>query len=172
VCSLLFQASLPPGYWVEGLHTATYLVNRLPTKTLASSTPYTSLFSTKPSYDHLKVFGCLCYPKMSSTAPHKLAPRSSLYIFLGNSSEHKGYRCLELHSNRIIISRHVIFDESFLPFPDMSSAPMASSTLDFRIDDHDFTASVPGARLVHAGTTAPSHPYTIELGSRVVVTWV
>jgi hypothetical protein len=30
--SLLFQASLPPAYWVEALHTATYLVNRLPTK--------------------------------------------------------------------------------------------------------------------------------------------
>jgi hypothetical protein len=44
--SLLFQASLPLVYWVEALHTATYLVNRLPTKTLAFTTPYTSLYST------------------------------------------------------------------------------------------------------------------------------
>jgi IS30 family transposase len=72
--SLLFQASLPPAYWVEALHTATYLVNRLPTKTLAFSTPYTSLYSTQPSYDHLRVFGCACYPNMSATAPHKLSP--------------------------------------------------------------------------------------------------
>jgi hypothetical protein len=158
--SLLFQASLPPAYWVEGLHTATYLVNRLPTKTLASSTPYSALFSTEPSYDHLKVFGCACYPNMSSTTPHKLAPRSSLCVFLGYSSEHKGYRCLELQSNRIIISRHVIFDKSFFPFSNMSSTPMAPSTLDFLIDDHDLTALVPGARFVHAGTTASSatHP--------------
>jgi hypothetical protein len=28
--SLLFQASIPARYWVEGLHTATYLLNRLP----------------------------------------------------------------------------------------------------------------------------------------------
>jgi hypothetical protein len=37
---------------------------------------------------------------------------------------------------------------------------MAPSTLDFLIDDHDLTASVPGARFVHAGTTASSatHP--------------
>ncbi|XP_012699143.1 uncharacterized protein LOC105913792 [Setaria italica] len=63
--SLLFQASLPPVYWVEALHTATYLVNRLPTKTLASSTPYTHLHSTQPSYDHLKVFG---YPGSSDVA--------------------------------------------------------------------------------------------------------
>jgi hypothetical protein len=113
--SLLFQASLPPVYWVEALHTLTYLVNRLPTKTLAFSTPYTSLYSTQPSYDHLRVFGCAYYPNMSSMAPHKLAPRSSLCVFLGYSSEHKGYRCLELQSNRILISHHVIFDEFFFP---------------------------------------------------------
>ena len=107
--SLLFQASLPPTYWVEALHTATYLVNQLPTKTLDFSTPYSALFSSQPSYDHLKVFGCACYPNMSSTAPHKLAPRSSLCVFLGYSSEHKGYQCLQLESNRILISRHVVF---------------------------------------------------------------
>jgi hypothetical protein len=67
--SLLFQASLPPAYWVEALHNATYLVNRLSTKTLAFSTPYSALFSSQPSYDHLKVFGCACYPNMSSTSP-------------------------------------------------------------------------------------------------------
>jgi histone deacetylase 1/2 len=134
--SLLFQASLPPAYWVEALHTATYIVNRLPTKTLASSTPYTTLFSTQPSYDHLKVFGCACYPNMSSTTPHKLAPRSSLCVFLGYSSEHKGYRCLELQSNRILIYRHVVFDESSFPFSDMSTTPMSSSVLDFLVDDY------------------------------------
>jgi hypothetical protein len=98
---------------------------------------------------------------MSSTAPHKLAPRSSLYIFLGYSSEHKGYRCLELQSNRIIISRHLVFDESFFPFSDMSTTPMAPSALDFLTDEHDLTTSVPGAHFVHAGT-APSTPTTVH----------
>lgn len=157
--SLLFQASLPPVYWVEALHTATYLVNRLPTKTLASSsTPFFHLYSTQPSYEHLKVFGCACYPNMSSTAPHKLAPRSSLCVFLGYSSEHKGYRCLELESNRIITSRHVVFDESFFPFADMSTTPMASSALDFLIDDDELTTPLPGAKFVHAGTPAATSP--------------
>jgi hypothetical protein len=98
---------------------------------------------------------------MSSTAPHKLAPRSSLCVFLGYSSEHKGYRCLELQSNRIIVSRHVVFDESFFPFSDMSTTPMAPSALDFLTDEHDLTTSVPGARFVHAGT-APSAPTDVH----------
>jgi hypothetical protein len=55
--SLLFQASLPP-YWVEALHTATRLLNILPTKTLKSSTSRFALFGVQPSYGHLRVFGC------------------------------------------------------------------------------------------------------------------
>jgi hypothetical protein len=32
--TLLIQASLPGRYWAEGLHTATYLLNRLPKMTI------------------------------------------------------------------------------------------------------------------------------------------
>jgi hypothetical protein len=76
VRSLLFQASLPPAYWADSLHTATYLLNRHPTKTLDGRTPYLALHGTPPSYTHLRVFGCACYPNLTSTAPtnYPLAP--------------------------------------------------------------------------------------------------
>jgi len=129
---LLLQAGLPPSYWVEGLHAATYLLNRLPTKTLQYSTPHMALFATSPSYEHLRVFGCRCYPNLSATAPHKLAPRSVSCVFLGYSQHHKGYRCLDPISNKIIISRHVIFDESSFPFLEQrpTAAPPAYEFLE------------------------------------------
>src|SRR5688572_15353571 len=108
VHSFLFQASMPPSYWVESLHIATHLLNILPTKTLSSSAPHMGPFCISSSYDHLRIFCCTCYPNISTTAPHKLAPHSTLYIFLGYSAHHKGYRCLDLSSNRVIISRHVV----------------------------------------------------------------
>jgi hypothetical protein len=114
--SLLFQASLPPTYWVESHHTATFLLNRLPTKTIRASCLYFALFGTTPMYEHLRVFGCTCYPNMSATAPHKLAPRSACCVFLGYSDHHKGYRCLDLSTNRLMISRRVVFDEVVFPF--------------------------------------------------------
>jgi histone deacetylase 1/2 len=46
VRSLLFQASLPPAYWADTLHTATYLLNHHPTKILAGRTPYLALHGT------------------------------------------------------------------------------------------------------------------------------
>jgi hypothetical protein len=129
VRSLLFQVSMPPSYWVEALSTATGLLNILLTKTLAFSMPHLALHDTPPVYDHLRVFGCKCYPNLSATTPHKLAPRSALCVFLGYSDHHKGYRCLDLSSNRII-SRHVIFDEAAFPFADRDG-PHSPATFEF-----------------------------------------
>jgi hypothetical protein len=113
--TMLFQANLPERYWAEGLHTATYLLNRLPTKTIQATCPHMALFGSPPMYEHLRVFGCTCYPNTSSTTPHKLSPRSTRCVFLGYSSDHKGYRCLDLSTNRLIVSRHVVFDEASFP---------------------------------------------------------
>ena len=76
--SLLFQASMPPSYWVEALGVATNLLNILPTKTLGFATPHFALHRVSPTYNHLRVFGCACYPNLAATAVHKLAPRSTL----------------------------------------------------------------------------------------------
>ena len=133
--SLLFQASMPPSYWVEALSTATSLINILPTKTLDFGTPHLALFGTPPAYDHLRVFGCKCYPNLSATASHKLTPRSTLCVFLGYSAHHKGYRCLDMSSNQIIISRHVIFDETSFPFAERDD-PSTPATLEF-LDSSD-----------------------------------
>lgn len=48
VRTLLFQASMPPAYWVESLRTATHLFNLYPTKTLQNRTPYQALFGHPP----------------------------------------------------------------------------------------------------------------------------
>jgi hypothetical protein len=81
--TLLFQAELPPTFWVEALNTATYLIKRRPSTPLQFATPYRVLFGQEPNYTHLKVFGCLCYPNLSSTMPHKLSHRSTPCVFLG-----------------------------------------------------------------------------------------
>jgi hypothetical protein len=64
--SLLFQASFPVRYWIDGLHTATYLLNRLPSKTIHESCTYVTLHGVAPSYEHLGVFSCACYTNPSA----------------------------------------------------------------------------------------------------------
>ena len=50
--------------------------------------------------------------------PHKLAFQSKKCFFLGYSPNHRGYRCLDLSTNRVYISRDVVFNEQ--DFPDKS----------------------------------------------------
>jgi hypothetical protein len=73
------------------------------------------------------VFGCACYPNLSVKATHKLAPYSTRCIFLRYSTDHKGYQCLDLTTNNIVISRHVIFYE--VDFP-LSASPRLTNDLD------------------------------------------
>jgi transposase InsO family protein len=81
--TLLLQASIPPNFWPDALAASTYLLNHRPCRPRDNSTPYELLFCASPDYNHLRVFGCLCYPNLASTAPHKLALRSARCVFLG-----------------------------------------------------------------------------------------
>ena len=63
--ALLFQSFLHVKYWGECVLVTTYLINRLPTKLLKGKTPYELLHGKAPFYNHLGVFGCLCF--MSAT---------------------------------------------------------------------------------------------------------
>ena len=78
-------------------------------------------------------------------------------MFLGY--HHKGYRCLDLATNRIILSRHVNFDESSFPFAEIP-APLPSSNLDF-LSEFDYVYSpfpspfVAGSGVAGSGVTGP-----------------
>jgi hypothetical protein len=89
-----------------------------------------------PSYSHLCVFGCKCYPNMFATTAHKLAPRSALCGFLDYSPDQKGYRCLNLSTNCVIISSNVIFDDSSFPFAKTPSSSRPNPILDFLDNFH------------------------------------
>lgn len=121
--ALLMQASLPPTFWVEALHTAAYLHNILPTKRLNFLTPTFALYLHHHTYDHLQVFGCACYPNLSATSLHKLHSRSTQCIFVGYPNNFRGYRCYDPISGRIYLSHHVIFNESLFPSSHISSTP-------------------------------------------------
>ncbi|PKU75385.1 Retrovirus-related Pol polyprotein from transposon TNT 1-94 [Dendrobium catenatum] len=105
--TLLLQAKLPTSFWVESVLTAVYLINRLPSPITKYISPFQCLYKSPPSYSHLKIFGCLCYPWLQPAAPHKFAPKSSACVFIGYSSNDKGFRCYNLQTSKILISRHV-----------------------------------------------------------------
>ena len=67
--ALLTHTSMPLIYWPYAFHTATYLINRLPTPTLSNNSPFSSLFGKQPNYTSLHNFGCLYYPLVAPLHP-------------------------------------------------------------------------------------------------------
>ncbi|GJR21033.1 ribonuclease H-like domain-containing protein [Tanacetum coccineum] len=151
--TLLFQANLLPTFWVEALNVATHLLNFLPSIAINNEIPYTRLFRTNPDYSLLRTFGCLCYPHIYTK--HKLEPRATPSIYLGQASNHHGYRCLDLKTNKIIISRHVTFDETVFPYS--STKPALPPTYTFLDDIPDI---IPPAIPTNPTVQLPPEPIT------------
>jgi hypothetical protein len=114
--SLLDHAHMPLKFWDEAFLAATFLINRTPSKVINFETPLERLYNTKPDYKSLRVFGCACWPNLRPYNKHKLAFRSKECAFLGYSNHHKGFKCLDISTGRVYISRDVTFDESIFPF--------------------------------------------------------
>ncbi|KAG8502503.1 hypothetical protein CXB51_000098 [Gossypium anomalum] len=93
--SMLAHASIPLVYWSDTFASVVYLFNRLPSHPLNHASPHEKLFKTTPNYNFLRVFGCLCFPNLRPYNNHKLQFRSTPCTFLGYSSSHKRYRCLD-----------------------------------------------------------------------------
>ena len=58
---------------------------------------------------------------------------------------HKGYKCLHVPSNRVYISRDVIFDENVFPFSNLpsSESPSTSTHFPIAIDQFVYCTHVP-----------------------------
>ncbi|GKC28659.1 putative RNA-directed DNA polymerase [Tanacetum coccineum] len=114
--ALMFQASLPKRFWGECVLTATYIINRLPSKIIENKTPYELLHSEKPSYDHMRVLGCLAYYRSIETNGDKFEIRGRPGVFMGYPSGTKGYKIYDPSNGKIITSRDVRFAEKVFPF--------------------------------------------------------
>ena len=109
---------MPLKFWDEAFITAVFLINRTPSKVIHFATPFERLYNQQPDYSSLRVFGCACWPNLRPYNSRKLEFRSKRCVFLGYSNLHKGYKCLDISTGRVYISRDVVFDEEIFPFKD------------------------------------------------------
>jgi len=114
--ALRFHANIPIELWGECILTAAYLINRTPTPVLEGKTPYECLFGSPPSYDNIRIFGCLCYAKARDRLNDKFASCSRKCVFVGYPYGKKGWKLYDLETKEIFVSRDVEFCEDTFPF--------------------------------------------------------
>ncbi|MBW0576843.1 hypothetical protein O181_116558, partial [Austropuccinia psidii MF-1] len=99
----------------EAVSTATFLCNLIP-KHENQVTPYEIWYKTKPPLHKLKTFGCQAWLKIpTKNISDKFGPKAWDGIFLGYENEASSYRILRLSDQKIIISKHVLFNEKKFP---------------------------------------------------------
>ncbi|KAG5547669.1 hypothetical protein RHGRI_013386 [Rhododendron griersonianum] len=159
--ALLFQSNMPIHFWGECVTTAVYLINRLPTRLLSNITPFERLYGHPPTYDHLRVFGSLCYATIVKPVS-KFAPCARRCVFLGYPTCQKGYKLLDLDSHKFLVSRDVCFHEHIFPYkgtsPDFHPVPAPAPTPDL-----NYTTPLPNSTtpLTHdMPTDYPTDPPT------------
>jgi hypothetical protein len=81
-------SDLPVSFWEYALETASYILNRAPSKSV-KTTPYEEWFGKEPKLSYLKVWGCDAYVKKNS--PDKIEPKVEKYVFVGYPKETVGY---------------------------------------------------------------------------------
>ncbi|CAL2253623.1 unnamed protein product [Prunus armeniaca] len=171
---MIQEKELSYNLWCEAVNTTVYLLNRSPTKALETSTPFERVSGRKPGIKQLKVFGSMCYPLVPGAVRHKLEATSVMGLFIGYGICEKGYRILNPITQKVILSRDVIFDEHgkwdwekhkvkeiCIPLPANRYTDMDRTTDELENQDQvtsDDTQVESGIPLATEGGESSSHP--------------
>ncbi|GKD43000.1 retrovirus-related pol polyprotein from transposon TNT 1-94, partial [Tanacetum coccineum] len=111
VRSVLSAKQIPKTFWPEAVNWAVHVLNRSPTLALKDKTPEEAWSGIKPSVKYFRVFGCIGHVHVPDAKRIKLDSKSLKCIFFGVSDESKAYRLFDPVSNKILVSRDVVFEE-------------------------------------------------------------
>ena len=128
--SFLLASPHPETFWAEAVAAACHVRNSVFTNTSTGSLqPFTLWYGTSPPISNLRVWGCPVYTKITKPGLSKLAPRSQLGFFIGYTNSLTSYRVWDPVTQRVVISRDIVFDEQHLLTSAMSSSIPANPLL-------------------------------------------
>ena len=96
--------------------TTTYIINRIPTPVLGNVTPYEVLLQKKPNYTLSRVFGCLNFAVNPERVRYKMGPKGVPCVFLSYPQSQKGYKLLNILTNKLFVSKDVRFIQHIFPY--------------------------------------------------------
>ena len=112
VRSMLSEKQIPKRFYPEVVNCTMHVLNRSPTLTIKDMIHEEAWSGVKPNVDYFRVFGCIGHVHVPDSMRTKLDDKSFKCVLLGRSEESKGYRLYDLVSNKVVVSRDVVFEEN------------------------------------------------------------
>ena len=112
--ALLAMAKLPKSYWWLALQHSCHISSLLPWRDGGDMSGWKALTGDTPSAAWVRVWGCLCYPKLYNRQS-KVHEQSERHIFVGQCPDQPGYCCVNPVTGAFTSSPHVRFVEQCLP---------------------------------------------------------
>ncbi|CAH9085646.1 unnamed protein product [Cuscuta epithymum] len=165
--ALRFQSGLPINFWGECILTAVYIINRLPSPVIFNKSPFEMLLGKVPSYDHLRVFGCLVYAH-DNKQKDKFSERGSPGIFIGYPHGQKAYKIFDLQKQTVYSSRDVVFYEDKFPFKIALDEELEFSTLVQKVCNHTLNQKQGYSTSPHLTSRENYFPHSIATHERQV----
>jgi hypothetical protein len=100
--SMMNEKNIGQIYWVEAIHTTVHVLNKAHLRPQSDKTPYELWFGRPASIKHFRVFGSKCYIKNNDENLSKYDDRDDEGIFLGYSTNSKGYRCYNKRLHKMV----------------------------------------------------------------------
>lgn len=101
---------LPKFLWAEAVSTATYILNRSPTKRLEGVTPEEAWSGYKSEVSHFKKIGYVCYKHIPDQLRKRLDSKGEAMILVGYHAT-GGCRLCNPLTKEVMVSRNVVVDE-------------------------------------------------------------
>jgi hypothetical protein len=111
VGTILDEHRTPRRFCADAISTACYISNRIFLCSILHLTPFELCFSHKPSFSHLRPFGCKCFV-LKCVNLDKFESRSFDDILLGYTPHGRSYRVYNFETNTVIESCDVTIDET------------------------------------------------------------
>ncbi|KAL8103846.1 hypothetical protein AgCh_028150 [Apium graveolens] len=139
--AMLLSSGLPQSMWGEAILSANNILNITMRKNKDVS-PYEMWKKKKPSYQHLKVWGCLAKVLIPTPKKVKIGPKTVDCIFIGYPPHSTTYRFLvheskipDIQKNTIMESRNASFFETMFPCNPGNQQPTTSKRSHESVDD-------------------------------------
>ena len=110
-----FKDHIPIKFWGHCVLTTTYIINLLPNPVLHGKSPHKAFHNSKPTIQHVRVLGCLCFAK-NMYIYDKFQSNSVVEVHMGYSATTRGYILYSLNDKKFFLSRDVEFREFTFPF--------------------------------------------------------